>query len=43
MNLNCNILKTARHRKFKFGENACKVFSNVLVNSKKFDLNASLE
>ena len=42
MILNCNILKTRRCRKFKFGENAFKADPKVLINSAKFDLNALL-
>ena len=42
LTLNNNILKTARRRKFKFGKNASKAFSSILVNSEKLDLNAPL-
>ena len=31
--MNCNILKTARRKKFKVGENAFVAFPNTLVNN----------
>ena len=37
--MNCNISKTARRRKLKFGENIFQAFLNILVNSEKVDLN----
>ena len=33
------VLKTARSRKLKFGENAHKNFFNILVNNQKVDMN----
>ena len=40
--LNCTILKTGRGRKFKFGENAFWIYSNILVSIENFDLKALL-
>ena len=40
--MNCNILKTARCRNFKFSENAFKAYPNILVYSEKLELSALL-
>jgi len=36
--LNCNISKTVRNRKLRFGEDGFQIFPNCLVNSQKIDL-----
>ena len=38
--LNCNILKMARRKQFKFGKHAFYTLSYILVNREKLDLNA---
>ena len=40
--LNCGILKTGSRKKFKFDENAFKVFSQHFGLRQKLDLNASI-
>ena len=41
--LNCNLLKTGRRKKFKFGDNEFSAFLNILVNSEKPEQNAPLK
>ena len=38
--LNCKVLKTERHRKFKFDENVFQAFCNILVKIEILALNA---